>query len=284
MKCAYTKDVRFINDRFAHLRAIGDGQEQVDAVLDGDADLQLDSGGWSDDAPAQGELVQPSEQKQDDDSDCDSADDETVIQGESDAEEEYKIDKIVERKSSRGGAPMYHVRWDGYGEAEDTWETSEAVKDCAALDAFERDNPPPPPRRSPRHEADSGQQPDATGSDFDNDDGSASRAEMAMVALRGYSATGEWIDEEPLRQTIAAAAVDSRSVSERTPNTLAEAMKSDDAAKWQAERQKEYDSCIALGVWTEMDRESLPKRTNVLPLKEVFKIKVDEDGKIVQFN
>jgi hypothetical protein len=36
-------------------------------------------------------------------------------------------------------------------------------------------------------------------------------------------------------------------------------------------------------VWEEVDRALLPKGTNVLPLKEVFKIKVDENGGIVQF-
>ncbi|RYF15528.1 MAG: transposon Pol polyprotein, partial [Oxalobacteraceae bacterium] len=55
------------------------------------------------------------------------------------------------------------------------------------------------------------------------------------------------------------------------------------SSEWQEARQKEYDSCIALGVWEEVDRESLPKDANILPLKEVFKIKVDETGSITQF-
>ena len=38
-KRVITKDVRFINDRFAHLRAYSDSQEEVDAVLDGDIGL-----------------------------------------------------------------------------------------------------------------------------------------------------------------------------------------------------------------------------------------------------
>jgi hypothetical protein len=77
--------------------------------------------------------------------------------------------------------------------------------------------------------------------------------------------------------------VQSGSVSDRTPKTLAEAMSSSDAELWKAARQKEYDSCVALGVWTEVDRASLPKGTNVLPLKEVYKIKVDQNGAISQF-
>jgi hypothetical protein len=109
---------------------------------------------------------------------------------------------------------------------------------------------------------------------------------MAMLAkarLRGLGNTGEWIEEEPLRRAIVAVASTSGSISDRTPNTLAEAMSGPDAEKWQAARQKEYDSCIALKVWEEIDRASLPEKTNILPLKEVYKIKVEETGEIAQF-
>jgi hypothetical protein len=106
---------------------------------------------------------------------------------------------------------------------------------------------------------------------------------MAMGAIRGLVEWDEWTSEEPFQRAFAAVAEESGSVSERTPSTLAEAMNSPDADKWRAARQKEYDSCIKLGVWEEVDRASLPKGTNILPLKEVFKIKVDENGKIAQF-
>jgi hypothetical protein len=92
-----------------------------------------------------------------------------------------------------------------------------------------------------------------------------------------------------LRRAIAAVATVSRSepvansVAARTPNTLSEALRSADAEKWQEARRREYDSCIQLGVWKEVDRASLPKGTNILPLKEVFKIKTDENGNITQF-
>ena len=89
----------------------------------------------------------------------------------------------------------------------------------------------------------------------------------AIVAIATVSS------DKPIANTLAA----------RTPNTLAEALRGADAKKWQEARQKEYDSCIQLGVWEEVDRASLPKGTNILPLKEVFKIKTDERGNITQF-
>lgn len=42
--------------------------------------------------------------------------------------------------------------------------------------------------------------------------------------------------------------------------------------------QKEYDSCLEKGVWVEVHLKDLPAGTNILPVKWVYKIKIDENG------
>jgi hypothetical protein len=179
-KKVISKDVRFVNDRFTHMRAFNGSQEDVDAVLDGEME-PMPSEQRPDDTPdaiqAQGESEQPS----DSGDESDSADEATLAESDADEEQEYKIDKIVDRKLSRGGVPTYRVRWEGYGAEEDTWESEETVGDCAALDDYERDHPQPAPRRSPRLATESDHQPDPTGSALERDDsGATSRVEMAM--------------------------------------------------------------------------------------------------------
>ena len=182
-KKVISKDVRFLNDRFTHMRAFNGDQEDIDAVLDGEMEpmsMEPSPDDETESMPAQGENVQPSESEDDND----SADEATLAESEAEEEEEHKIDKIIDRKLSRNGTPTYRVRWEGYGAEDDTWEPEETVRDCTALDDYEREHPQPPaaaaPRRSPRFTG-SENQPDPTGSALESDDGSAtSRVEMAM--------------------------------------------------------------------------------------------------------
>ena len=59
-------------------------------------------------------------------------------------------------------------------------------------------------------------------------------------------------------------------------------MASPDAAKWKAALDKEMRSCTEQQVWTLVRRDQLPPRANVLPCKEVFKMKLDEHGAVVE--
>jgi hypothetical protein len=68
-----------------------------------------------------------------------------------------------------------------------------------------------------------------------------------------------------------------------TRMTYRQAMASPDAAKWKAGLEKEMQSCIDQKVWMLIPRSSLPKGTNILPCKTVFKIKVDEQGRVTQY-
>ena len=61
-----------------------------------------------------------------------------VAVAESNGEVEWVVERIVAKSTSRRGEEKYLVRWKGYPPEEDSWEPHENVKDCEALDAFER--------------------------------------------------------------------------------------------------------------------------------------------------
>ena len=65
---------------------------------------------------------------------------------------------------------------------------------------------------------------------------------------------------------------------EQTPQTYKAAMESKDALKWKQGMDKEIESCNKKGVWTIVDRASLPKGATVLPAKWVLKVKTDSNG------
>lgn len=57
-----------------------------------------------------------------------------------DGELEFKIDRILEtRKKGRG--LQYLVRWQGYGDSENTWEPRSILEDTVALEEFEKNRP-----------------------------------------------------------------------------------------------------------------------------------------------
>ena len=60
-------------------------------------------------------------------------------------------------------------------------------------------------------------------------------------------------------------------------------MSSPDHIQWSAAMDKEMASCKDLDVWDLVPRASLPKSANILPVKWVYKIKTDENGKITTF-
>ena len=58
------------------------------------------------------------------------------------AEAEFAVERIVASRVVDGRA-QYLVRWEGYGEADDTWEAKEALEETAALEAWLKANKPP---------------------------------------------------------------------------------------------------------------------------------------------
>jgi hypothetical protein len=69
----------------------------------------------------------------------------------------------------------------------------------------------------------------------------------------------------------------------KTPSTYYEAMASSESAQWRAAMASEFDGCVAQETWVLVKRSDLPRGTNIIPVKWVFKIKTDEKGVIAKY-
>lgn len=103
---------------------------------------------------------------------------------------------------------------------------------------------------------------------------------MAMCALKSLQLPEEQTSLELVMNALSASIA---ALEQRTPKTYKEAMGSPDAPEWRAALQTEWDGCEQQKVWRLMRRDELPPGANVLPCKEVFKIKLNEDGGIDKF-
>jgi hypothetical protein len=103
---------------------------------------------------------------------------------------------------------------------------------------------------------------------------------MVMSALRDLQLPDERPHAEAMMSAIAAGIA---ALGQQTPQTHREAMAGSDAPKWQAALDKEMCSCQEQQVWTLVRRDELPRGTNVLPCKSVFKKKLDEHGNVCEF-
>jgi len=70
---------------------------------------------------------------------------------------------------------------------------------------------------------------------------------------------------------------------EETPSSYSEAMLSKDNKKWRAAAQAEFNGCVKMNTWVLVKRTDLPKDTNIIPVKWVFKIKTDENGVVTKY-
>jgi hypothetical protein len=307
-----TRDVRYLNDSFAHAAALVAGGEQLENVLlaDGPADET---------SAASSKAAAPARSK-------------------SDSGSQYDVERII-GKRKRNGHTEYQVLWAGYDEDEATWEPLDHVQGGAqeAIDDFEaqllvdnadeagrsaaaesdaeemkesdvdddgaaddgasapedgtdseaesndeeeKDDEPaaaqvapvrPPPRRSQRDNP-SSRALDASGGHH--------RVHMAMSAICSSLPGG---DEHlgPMDSEMVMAVASGLSLLEDlTPNNWKEAMASPQADEWRAACDKEIAGCEAMGVWEEVARSDVPKHQVVIPVKWVFKIKVDATGAI----
>lgn len=69
----------------------------------------------------------------------------------------------------------------------------------------------------------------------------------------------------------------------QTPQSYKEAMTSPNAPHWKAAARAEFDGCVKARTWVLVPRVTLPKGTNIIRVKWVFKVKTDELGAITKY-
>lgn len=129
----------------------------------------------------------------------------------------------------------------------------------------------PHPRRSPRGNSSS--------LALDALDGHQ-RVHMAMSAICSSMPGGDEHLGPADSEMVMAVASGLSLLEDLTPANWKEAMASPQAAEWQAACDKEMAGCEAMHVWDLVERSSVPKHQVVVPVKWVFKVKVDETGAI----
>jgi len=271
-KVITTRDVTYRSGSFAFMRAIARGDDGVREALEQvpDAELRSEYDGEPVGMPAQGGQANPPAVAAAGSGDrhaagCESDSNESADSEDSD--EEYVVESIVGQRR-RNGRLEFKVHWAGFSAHEDSWEPEASVRDLAAMDAWQAGQ-----RRSKRLQT-------AIPADYEevsSDD--EPQVHMAMSALRQLQLPEE--RPEPAA-VMSAVAVGIAALEAQTPQTYRQAMASPDAAKWKAALDKEMRSCTEQEVWTLVRRDQLPAGANVLPCKEVFKLKLNEHGAVVE--
>jgi hypothetical protein len=248
-KMICSRDVTFRSDSFSFMRALQNGS---DGLRDAMVISEEYSRSEDDDA------VRPQ-----------GATDSVDHSGDSEDQQEYVVESIVGRRK-KNGRTEYKVHWAGYDSSEDTWEPESEVNSLAAVEDWLAQQPQS--RRSQRHNP-------AAAVDFSDDDAAEPQVHMAMSALRSLQLPEERLAPEIVMTAVAAGIA---ALEHQTPQTYRQAMASPDAAKWRAALDKEMRSCTEQQVWKLVRRDELPRGANVLPCKEVFKIKLDEHGNVAE--
>jgi len=110
--------------------------------------------------------------------------------------------------------------------------------------------------------------------------------QFVMSCIRGMQGADLDMDDpdkESDPETVCAVTAGVELLDDVTPDTHATAMASKDKEKWRVAEDKEMASMKELGVWDYVRRDQLPRGTNILPVKWVYKIKTDENGKVTTY-
>ena len=104
---------------------------------------------------------------------------------------------------------------------------------------------------------------------------------MAMSVMRDMQLDAEHLHSDT--DVVCAVSAGVGLLDAQTPQSYDEASADTHASQWHAAMDKEMASCAALDVWDYVARADLPKGTNILPMKWVFKIKTDEHGNVTTY-
>jgi hypothetical protein len=291
-----TRDVKYYNDDFSHMRALVKGDDAVRRILESDEPewTNVDDSGeqvrneiTSSDAPQGGNNVVPpvvNESRPRASTPVSEAGSASVsTSGESsddedDSNKEYEYESILAH-TGREGNRHYLVKWKG--DYPNSWQAGDKFNGTAVTDYM--DGNPRYMKNKRRVNV-----PNTTVSDVDvvsdsaatDGTGTSNRVEMCMGAMlvsQREEVNPKRMDE--LHRAIVAAVTLQESP---TPNSYKSLMKLplEERRLWLAARKVEYDACISTNTWEEVHRSELPKGTKILPLKEIYTIKYDENGKI----
>lgn len=179
--------------------------------------------------------------------------------------DEWQLERIM-GKRVRDGREEFRIQWKNPSER--TWEpvddfepTDELV---IAYEASQR----------PASESPSESPHDASHVEHD-----LSSAHVAMSVIHDIHAHSDGMSYDHAH-VVCAVTAGVGLLDQQTPDTYRDAMDRPDADKWSAAMDKEMESCAALDVWEYVPRAELPKGTNILPVKWVYKLKTDEHGNV----
>lgn len=263
-KIICSRDVTYRSGSFTFMRAIQLGDDKVrEDVLAHEAELNAEL-----------------------DDNCAAGSTGGQINSAADAEE-WIVDSIIQQRK-RNGRMEYKVHWAGFSSDDDTWESAANVSELKAMDAWQSQQLPL--RRSVRTAGGDGSAVAATAfvtpsaiaaksHDAAADDEDP-QVHMAMIALRNLQLLDEVPEQVSLMSAVAAGVA---ALEQQTPQTYRQAMASPHSAQWKAALDKEIRSCTEQEVWRLIRRDELPTGANVLPCKEVFKIKTDEHGTVTEY-
>jgi transposase InsO family protein len=278
-KIICSRDVTYRSGSFTFMRAIQRGDDGVrEAMQTHDAELsaEVDSTDGRNSAEAQSAPAQGGR-----DSAVTSLSDAAEVNSDPHADaEEWTVESIVGQRK-RNGRMEYKVHWAGFSSAEDTWEPAAEVSELSAMDVWQAQQQQPL-RRSPRTgdtTVAAAVPPRSVVIDGDDAADEEPQVHMAMSALRSLQLPEEMPEQAALLSAVTAGIA---ALELQTPQTYRQAMASPDAVKWKAALDKEIRSCNEQEVWRLVPRDQLPPGANVLPCKEVFKIKVNEHGDVTE--
>jgi hypothetical protein len=288
---------RFHCDNFSHMKALVKGDDAINLILDNEEPEWTDfdafgepvqSGFTSSDAVQGGNEVVPP--LADDTHDRAS----TPVSGtdsagasssgapsddENDPNKEYEVESILAH-TGKGRNIQYLVRWKG--DYENTWEPPASFKSNSTVTKYKngntvemKDNTLLDVPNSSVSDVDAGS--DGTTTDVT---GTGNRVEMCMSAMlvsQRDEVNPTRMDE--LHRAIVAAVTLGEPIPPKSFNQLRK-LSTEEQKPWLAARKVEYDACISTETWEEVPKSKLPKGTRVLPLKEIYTLKVDQNGKV----
>lgn len=230
----------------------------------------------------------------------------------------YEVEQVIGHRMRRG-RKEYQVKWVGYPVEQSTWQpASQLIEDgCKkSIDRYEavihgneleesaddsEEEVEPVEDVNTQHEERKEElkqaevsniardkpvseeciEPDLTG-----DEGK--RQAIADMALCAFSAGFERKDATEAAKVkrselIMAISSGLAELEKNTPKSYKEAIRSKHSKEWIDAMKVEWNTLVSEGVWDYVTISSLPVRSNILPSKFVFKVKLKEDGTIDKF-